>query len=121
MLSTKIDLTERNDFSGGDGPLMDSPIPPEVYYGEMTIEQFNRLHRWEEIFGKMHHDNERYDVFPTFPFHEKVICYRCGKEIKIPWKFHTTICENCRNEKEIPWRERFIVSRNTAYNLFNSR
>jgi hypothetical protein len=122
MLSTKIDLTERNDFSRGDGQLMGYPVPPEVYYGEMTIEQFSRLHRWEGIFGKMHHDSEYYDVFfQKLPFYKKATCYRCGKEIKIPWKFHTGICEKCRNEKEIPWRERFRASSNTDYDLFNSK
>lgn len=131
MLSPKIDLTERWDFSGGvEDSLMDSEVPEDVYDGLMTTEQYDRLCRWESIFGKRRHENQKRHIFPVMLSRYSTKCTCCGKELRAPWmRFSNNgLCQDCEKESRynsrIPWKSNLVsVGRfdDKGYRLFNSK
>lgn len=115
MLSTKVDLTENQDFSGGSSTFMDTPI--EVSYDDfklMTYDQYERLIWWEGIFGRKMHRNQKAELFniEPWPFLDalKSGCQRCGKPLRVPWKNFRGMCKSCYEKfdlgiQKIPWNE----------------
>ena len=106
----------------------------------MSCEEYEILKRWENIFGKRKHRNQKTKVFGSKYIHDtEDNCYRCGKPIKLPWKNHGGICEACDTivqTSKIPWSKKYrntipteaqesgqsvFFSDITMRNLFNRR
>lgn len=130
MLSPKIDLTEQRDFSGGVGSFTDSEVPEDVYDGLMTCEQYDRLCRWESIFGKRRHENQKRRIFPVILSRYNTKCTCCGKELRAPWmRFSNNgLCQDCEKESRynsrIPWKSNIVSVghfNDKGYRLFNSK
>ena len=146
MLPSHIDLTEREDF-GRPSLIMEIPVDLDLddfdSGNKMSSNEYNSLIRWESIFGKKRHINQKWDIFPrlTLDVAEDpytLYCARCGKAIRIPWKNYEShypwknygLCSEC-NEKiktetwgKIPWNHHtYAFSRNDerGYDLFNSK
>lgn len=130
LLPIRIDLTENGDFSGGsltaDVNGMDTEIPDEVHDGNMTLEQYDRLCRWEELFGKRRHENGKRRIFPKVLYSYRTYCYDCGKELRLPWaRAYRGLCKECFDKspyvKNIPWKMEVVNRDSKGYRLFNSR
>ena len=144
MLPSNIDLTERADFGR---PSLIMEIPVDLDSGNnMTTDEYDSLIRWESIFGKRRHINQKWNIFPRLNLNVSygsenpytLYCARCGKAIRIPWKNYESrcpwknygLCSEC-NEKiktetwgKIPWNHHtYVFSRNDerGYDLFNSK
>ena len=145
MLPSNIDLTERADFGSPSSMSMDTPVDLDLddsdSENKMSSNEYNSLIRWESIFGKKRHINQKWDIFPRLSLSVEnphtLCCERCGKVIRIPWKnygYHYPwknygLCSEC-NEKiktetwgKIPWKHNSTSSRNDekGYDLFNSK
>ena len=151
MLPSNIDLTERADFGSPSSMSMDTPVDLDLLdlddfdtRNKMSSNEYNSLIRWESIFGRKRHINQKWDIFPRLGLNgaedsNALCCIRCGKPIRIPWKNYghrypwgnCGLCFEC-NEKEetetwgkIPWNHNMnkFSSRNDerGYNLFNSK
>ena len=148
MLPSNIDLTERADFGLPSSMSMDTPVDLDLddfdTRNKMSSNEYNSLIRWESIFGRKRHINQKWDIFPRLGLDvaedpNALCCIRCGKPIRIPWKNYGHrypwgnygLCFEC-NEKEetetwgkIPWNHNMnkFSSRNDerGYNLFNSK
>ena len=140
MLPSNIDLTERADF-GRPSLIMEIPVDLDLddfdSGNKMSSNEYNSLIRWESIFGKRKHINQKWNIFPRNGLNVSygsenpytLYCSRCGKVIRIPWKNYG-LCFEC-NEKietealgKIPWSHTMNnSSRNDeiVYNLFNSK
>jgi hypothetical protein len=119
MIPQKIDLTEHRDF--GDNVIDDELRLPDMEfleYDNLTLDQFNRLQRREEIFGRRRHQNRKHEIFDS-DLHIRFVrkldnhCYRCGREVRTPWRLRHGLCEVCNSALEtqcgnfyhaIPWR-----------------
>lgn len=109
MLPSNIDLTENRDFGGGEteDTLVSIYLDAEL----MTPEQYETVIRWERIFGKKRHTNEKNSLFDEeTPFIDiwRNKCQRCGKELA-PWNITYSLCRDCNrivenNVQQIPWR-----------------
>lgn len=144
MLPSNIDLTERADFGR---PSLIMEIPVDLDSGNnMTTDEYDSLIRWESIFGRKIHINQKWNIFPRLNLNvsygsenpHTLYCARCGKAIRIPWKNYESrcpwknygLCSEC-NEKiktetwgKIPWNHHtYVFSRNDerGYDLFNSK
>ena len=147
MLPSNIDLTEKADFGRPSSMSMDTPVDLDLddldSENEMSSNEYNSLIKWESIFGKRRHINQKWDIFPRLSLSVEnphtLCCARCGKVIRIPWKNYGHrypwgnygLCFEC-NEKietetrgKIPWNRNMnnFSSRNDerGYNLFNSK
>ena len=150
MLPSNIDLTERADFGLPSSMSMDTPVDLDLddsdYGNKMSSNEYNSLIRWESIFGKRKHINQKWNIFPRLNLNVSygsenpytLYCARCGKAIRIPWKNYEShfpwknygLCSEC-NEKiktetwgKIPWNHHtYAFSRNDerGYDLFNSK
>ena len=149
MLPSNIDLTERADFGSPSSMSMDTPVDLDLddsdSENKMSSNEYNSLIRWESIFGKRKHINQKWNIFPRNGLNvsygsenpHTLYCSRCGKVIRIPWKnygYHYPwknygLCSEC-NEKiktetwgKIPWKHNSTSSRNDekGYDLFNSK
>ena len=111
----------------------------------MSTNEYNSLIRWESIFGKRRHINQKWNIFPRNGLNVSygsenpytLYCSRCGKVIRIPWKNYghrylwknNGLCFECSEKVEteiwgkIPWKHTSTSSRNDerGYNLFNSK
>lgn len=149
MLPSNIDLTEKADF-GRPSLIMEIPVDSDLddfdSGNKMSSNEYNSLIRWESIFGKRKHINQKWNIFPRLNLNVSygsenpytLYCARCGKAIRIPWKNYGShhpwknyeLCSEC-NEKiktetwgKIPWNHHtYVFSRNDerGYDLFNSK
>ena len=148
MLPSNIDLTEKADF-GCPSLIMEIPVDSDLddfdSGNKMSSNEYNSLIRWESIFGKRKHINQKWNIFPRLNLNVSygsenpytLYCARCGKAIRIPWKNYEShfpwkndgLCSEC-NEKiktetwgKIPWKHNSTSSRNDekGYDLFNSK
>ena len=149
MLPSNIDLTEKADF-GRPSLIMEIPVDSDLddfdSGNKMSSNEYNSLIRWESIFGKRKHINQKWNIFPRLNLNVSygsenpytLYCARCGKAIRIPWKNYEShfpwkndgLCSEC-NEKiktetwgKIPWNHHtYAFSRNDerGYDLFNSK
>ena len=150
MLPSNIDLTEKADFGSPSSMSMDTPVDLDLddFDSEykMSSNEYNSLIKWESIFGKRRHINQKWNIFPRLGLNVSygsenpytLYCARCGKAIRIPWKNYEShfpwknygLCSEC-NEKiktetwgKIPWNHHtYVFSRNDerGYDLFNSK
>ena len=148
MLPSNIDLTERADF-GRPSLIMEIPVDLDLddfdSGNKMSSNEYNSLIRWESIFGRKRHINQKWNIFPRLGLNvsygsessHTLYCSRCGKVIRIPWKnygYHYPwenygLCSECNEKREIdfkgriPWKHASTSSRNDerGYNLFNSK
>ena len=149
MLPSNIDLTEKADFGQPSLIIMDVPVGLDLddfdSENKMSYNEYNSLIRWESIFGKRKHINQKWSIFPRNGLNVSygsenpytLYCARCGKAIRIPWKNYGShrpwknyeLCSEC-NEKietetwgKIPWKHTSTSSRNDerGYDLFNSK
>ena len=104
MVAGNIDLTENRDFRGGRFQIPEMDIPLELWDEDiMTSEDYEKIRRWESIFGKKRHTNGKYRIFGITPFVKNLEsrCCRCGKEFKIPWeRERRELCKRCSDEVE---------------------
>ena len=146
MLPSNIDLTEKADFGSPSSMSMDTPVDLDLddldSENEMSSNEYNSLIKWESIFGKRKHINQKWDIFPRLTLDvaedpNALYCSRCGKPIRIPWKNYGChypwekygLCSECNEKREIdftgriPWKHTSTSSRNDerGYDLFNSK
>ena len=148
MLPSNIDLTEKADF-GRPSLIMEIPVDSDLddfdSGNKMSSNEYNSLIRWESIFGKRRHINQKWNIFPRLGLNvsygsenpHTLYCARCGKVIRIPWKNYghrylwknNGLCFECSEKVEteiwgkIPWKHNSTSSRNDekGYDLFNSK
>ena len=148
MLPSNIDLTEKADF-GRPSLIMEIPVDLDLDDSDseckMSSNEYNSLIRWESIFGKRKHINQKWKIFPRIGLNvsynpenpHTLYCARCGKVIRIPWKNYEShrpwknyrLCSECNEKVEIdfkgriPWKYTSTSSRNDerGYDLFNSK
>ena len=146
MLPSNIDLTERADFGRPSLTFDLNDLDDIDTRNEMSTDEYDSLVRWESIFGKRKHINQKWNIFPRNGLNvsydsenpHTLYCSRCGKVIRIPWKNYGShrpwknyeLCSEC-NEKiktetwgKIPWKHHtYVFSRNDerGYDLFNSK
>ena len=149
MLPSNIDLTEKADFGQPSLIIMDVPVGLDLddfdSENKMSSTEYNSLIRWESIFGKRKHINQKWSIFPRNGLNvsygsenpHTLYCSRCGKVIRIPWKNYgwrfpwkkQGLCYECSEKGEIdfkgriPWKHNSTSSRNDerGYDLFNSK
>ena len=129
-LPRKIDLTANRDF--GNNIFNHTLVfPIEIERELMTNEEYDELVKWENIFGRKWHKNQKNKIFdPEVKFNRywENTCYRCGKTIREPWSNIGGICKNCNDHLEktssnkIPWKkETFENNVNMRRDLFELR
>ena len=117
-LPRNIDLTEHRDFGGNrfiSSQLLpiDSTFPLDLDLLErgMTNEEYEKRIRWERIFGRRSHKDQRNDIFDPEEKHRKYwehTCFRCGKNIKISWNNIWGVCKECNKDltyNRVPWKK----------------
>ena len=122
MLTGNIDLTENRDF-GGSFQTTAMDIPDNI----MTIEDYDKIIRRETIFGKKRHTNGKHRIFgrTTFVKNLESHCYRCGKELKLPWERNRMeLCKQCSDKVKhdnqylkFPWNYISIIRTDDLFNL----
>ena len=127
-LPRNIDLTANRDF--GNNIFNHTLIfPIDVERELMTKEEYDELIKWENIFGRKWHKNQKNKIFDSeinFNKYWENTCYRCGRPIRIPWNNIRGICKNCNNHLEkpsydrIPWKKK-ENNVNMGRNLFELR
>lgn len=139
MLSPKIDLTLNREFTSGE---IDVNVSNSVRYVEidlitndeaMTVDEYAHIFRFETLFGKRRHKNEKNTVFDKEKRYINELethCQRCGKELRLPWNgiMYFDLCRECNeavNESlgKIPWKRDGVglSHRNIKDDLFNSK
>lgn len=122
MLTENIDLTENRDF-GGSFQITAMDIPNNI----MTLEDYDKIIRRETIFGKKRHTNGKHRIFgrTTFVKNLESHCYRCGKELKLPWERNRMeLCKQCSDKVKhdnqylkFPWNYISIIRTDDLFNL----
>ena len=122
MLTGNIDLTENRDF-GGSFQITAMDIPDNI----MTLEDYEKIIRRESIFGKKRHTNGKHRIFgrTTFVKNLESHCYRCGKELKLPWERNRMeLCKQCSDKVKhdnqylkFPWNYISIIRTDDLFNL----
>lgn len=122
MLTGNIDLTENRDF-GGSFQITAMDIPDNI----MTLEDYDKIIRRESIFGKKRHTNGKHRIFgrTTFVKNLESHCYRCGKELKLPWERNRMeLCKQCSDKVKhdnqylkFPWNCISIIRTDDLFNL----
>lgn len=122
MLTGNIDLTENRDF-GGSFQITAMDIPDNI----MTLEDYDKIIRRETIFGKKRHTNGKHRIFgrTTFVKNLESHCYRCGKELKLPWERNRMeLCKQCSDKVKhdnqylkFPWNYISIIRTDDLFNL----
>ena len=122
MLTENIDLTENRDF-GGSFQITAMDIPDNI----MTLEDYDKIIRRESIFGKKRHTNGKHHIFgrTTFVKNLESHCYRCGKELKLPWERNRMeLCKQCSDKVKhdnqylkFPWNYISIIRTDDLFNL----
>lgn len=111
-LPRNIDLTANRDFGGNRSiSLLLLPIDDSPFLVETNEEYEERITR-ERIFGRRSHKDQRNDIFDPEEKHRKYwehTCFRCGKNIKIPWNNILGVCKECdeylANNNKVPWKK----------------
>ena len=111
MIPDNIDLTANRDFGAGRlaDAWFDVPFEPDDFFAGhenevMTTDKYEELLEKERFFGKNVHPNRKWDVFKrqedneAFNERRKCHCFRCGAQVKIPWRIYEGLCEKCENE-----------------------
>lgn len=115
MLPGNIDLTANRDFGAQGGVNFidaDTILGIDVDGEMMSIDQYDKIVKWESVFGKKRHMNQKSTIFNkewSFIEKSKYECQRCGKKIIVPWKNFYGLCKECdeivsHNSKKIPWK-----------------
>ena len=128
MLTGNIDLTENRDFGGNfQITAMDIPIELSEADNIMTLEDYDKIIRRESIFGKKRHTNGKQHIFgrTTFVKNLESHCYRCGKELKLPWERNRMeLCKQCSDKVKhdnqylkFPWNYISIIRTDDLFNL----
>ena len=117
MLSNRIDLTANRDFGHRQTIVeMDMDIFERWYDdGSITLDEYDYLVWWEDVFGKTRHTNESHKLFEEdrisriLRYDADTHCERCGKELKLPWARFYGLCRECSNDLErdvrrLPWK-----------------
>ena len=122
MLTGNIDLTENRDF-GGSFQITAMDIPDNI----ITLEDYDKIIRRESIFGKKRHTNGKHRIFgrTTFVKNLESHCYRCGKELKLPWERNRMeLCKQCSDKVKhdnqylkFPWNYISIIRTDDLFNL----
>ena len=122
MLTENIDLTENRDF-GGSFQITAMDIPDNI----ITLEDYDKIIRRESIFGKKRHTNGKHRIFgrTTFVKNLESHCYRCGKELKLPWERNRMeLCKQCSDKVKhdnqylkFPWNYISIIRTDDLFNL----
>lgn len=116
-LPRNIDLTEHRDFGGNRFiPLqflpIDSTFSQDLDW--MTNEEYEKRIRWERIFGRRSHEDQKNDIFndpeEDIDKYLEHTCLRCGKNIKIPWNNIRGVCKECDKNltsgyNKVPWKK----------------
>ena len=129
-LPRNIDLTEHGDFGENRFiPLQFLPIDPifpdlDLLERGMTDEEYEKWMRCERIFGRRSHKDQRNDIFDPEENYKKYwehTCFRCGKNIKIPWNNIGGVCKECDKElaynKKVPWKKEEMESGSSVFDL----
>lgn len=127
MLTGNIDLTENRDF-GGSFQITAMGFPIELSEADnMTPEDYEKIIRRESIFGKKRHTNGKHRIFgrTTFVKNLESHCYRCGKELKLPWERNRMeLCKQCSDKVKhdnqylkFPWNYISIIRTDDLFNL----
>ena len=124
MLTGNIDLTENRDF-GGSFQITEMNIWEADNI--MTTEDYEKIIRRESIFGKKTHTNGNHRIFgrTTFVKNLESRCYRCGKELKLPWERNRMeLCKQCSDKVKhdnqylkFPWNYISIIRTDDLFNL----
>lgn len=126
-LPRNIDLTEHGDF-GGDQLISPQFLPidddsPFLDLG-MTNEEYKKEITRERIFGRRSHKDQRNDIFDPEENYRKYwehTCFRCGKNIKIPWNNIGGVCKECdmylSSYKKVPWKKEEMGSGSSVFDL----
>jgi hypothetical protein len=123
-MNPKIDLTEKGDFRETSyiTSLVDLPTDGR----SMTLDQHLALRRFESIFGKRRHDDNRFIIFGITRFIKDRECHcdRCGKELRIPWKRpNSGLCQECEDILDREYGSNHPpfspVSRDSSLDIFN--
>lgn len=120
MIPRNIDLTERDDF--GEKRLshpfvLNSINIYDLYTRDaISLGEYEYISRYEDIFEKRYHTNEKGVLFydeKTYVKKLKYNCTRCGKSIEhFPWKNNAwknnDLCHTCesivkKQEQAFPW------------------
>ena len=128
MLTGNIDLTENRDFGGSfQTTAMGIPIELSEADNIMTTEDYEKIIRRESIFGKKRHTNGKHRIFErtTFVKNLESHCYRCGKELKLPWERNRMeLCKQCSDKVKhdnqylkFPWNYISIIRTDDLFNL----
>ena len=109
-MDRKIDLTERNDFSS----LRVEDVLTSMFLDDELVssDEYETIVRWESIFGKERHDNEKAEIFDYNGKYERDVerhCQRCGIELRVPWKVFYGLCKECdefvdAGDEPLPWK-----------------
>lgn len=116
MIPRNIDLTERGDFGERrlNHPFVLNSINIYDLYTRdaISLGEYEYISRYEDIFGKRYHTNEKGVLFydeKTYVEKLKYNCARCGKPIAhFPWK-NNDLCYTCESivKKQVqafPWK-----------------
>ena len=133
----RIDLTERRDFLGPSSIFLGTPsieladfINRAYDDDNISNDEYDALVRHESIFGCRRHFNEKHDVFKkadeAYLEEMHTHCFRCGKEIRLPWAKRHDLCPECDEamRNKIPWDKKDqLVSfgNDSAMDMFNLR
>ena len=124
MLTGNIDLTENRDFGGSF-----QTTAMNIWEADniMTTEDYEKIIRRESIFGKKTHTNGNHRIFgrTTFVKNLESRCYRCGKELKLPWERNRMeLCKQCSDKVKhdnqylkFPWNYISIIRTDDLFNL----
>ena len=112
-LPRNIDLTEHGDFGRRFISIQILPIDDSPF---LVDEEYEKKMRWERVFGRRSHKDQRNDIFDPEEKHRKYwehTCFRCGKNIKIPWNNIRGVCKECDKDlanNKVPWKKEETVS-----------
>ena len=117
----KVDLTENRDFRK---PRYITSLDIPRSYGNISLTQYNSIKRFESIFGKRYHDDERLYIFGVIGYINRCEsrCNRCGKELVIPWKrLNSGLCPECKSDFDrsfslLPWKNKLTINNNINNN-----
>ena len=144
MISSKVDLTEHNDF--GNRLIEFDRIPENegtVKYEGFSEESVSSLlgngvdtfFRLNKLFGSNVHRDERgrvfnnqwkYDSNCDRDISQEIYCARCGR-LLIPWDNNFGLCRCCSEEtsrlfiEKCPWKIKESIRTHNSKDLFNLR
>lgn len=107
-MDRRIDLTAHNDFSFGavvtplESDEFDILVNDMYDSVNMSLEDYEKLVKYEKIFGRKRHFTDAMTVFmqsdEEYRNSYRNHCWRCGKERRIPWKITGDLCEECEEK-----------------------